>query len=257
MNLFLLALFGAVIPCLLWLRFFYTRDKHDPEPKGLIAKLFLIGALPVAFVAGILNTVAFLVFTGGEVTGPEAVGLFGLLAVVIAPIVEETLKYLGTSRGARRHNAFNEPVDGMIYGTTVGLGFAASETIDYLINAYQGFGPLGTPIDFCDAGAECFLVAAFLRGFGSAVLHATAGGIAGYGLSRRVIDGRGRFTAVWWVLVAMVMHGLWNAANFVVLVAPVAIYMWLMRRSLRRSPFVAEVVVPGRYYDPRRYSRGR
>lgn len=257
MNLFLLALAGAVIPSLLWLRFFYTRDKHDPEPKGLIAKLFLIGALPVAFVAGIVNTVVFLLTTGGEVDTVQAVGSFALLAVVIAPITEETLKYLGTSRGARRHKAFNEPVDGIIYGTTVGLGFAAAETIDYLINAYQGFGPLGTAIDFCDAGAECFLAAAFLRGLGSAVLHATAGGIAGYGLSRRVIDGKGRLTAIWWVLVAMVMHGLWNAANFVVLVVPILVYMWLMRSSLRRSPFVAEVVVPSRYYDPRRYSSGR
>lgn len=251
MNLFLLALFGAVIPSLLWLRFFYTRDKHDPEPKGLIAKLFVIGALPVAFVAGILNTAVFMVVTGGEVDTVAGAGSFLLLAVVIAPVVEETLKYLGTSRGARRHKAFNEPVDGMIYGTTVGLGFAAAETIDYLINAYQGFGPLGTPIELCDAGAECFLAAAFLRGLGSAVLHATASGIAGYGLSRRVIDGKGRFTRIWWVVVAMVMHGLWNAANFVVLVVPILLYMWLMRKSLRRSPFVAEVVVPGRYRRPR------
>ena len=61
MSLFLLALAGAVIPCLLWLWFFYSRDRHDPEPVGLIIRLFLIGALPVAFVAGIVNAVALLV----------------------------------------------------------------------------------------------------------------------------------------------------------------------------------------------------
>lgn len=247
MDPFLLALMGAVIPSLLWLRFFYTRDHHDPEPKGLIAKLFLIGALPVAFLAGILNTAAFLAVTGGDMTGAGTAASFALLAVVIAPVTEETLKYLGTSRGARRHKAFDEPVDGMIYGTTVGLGFAAAETVDYLLNAYQGFGPLGSPIDFCDAGAECFLVAVFLRGLGSAVLHATAGGIAGYGLSRRVVDRKGRFSAIWWVLVAMLMHALWNAANFVVLAVPVLVYMWLLRRSLRRSPFVAAAVAPVRF----------
>ena len=150
--MFAIALLGAVLPCLGWLVFFYTRDKHEPEPKGLIARLFLIGALPVAVIAGILNTVVFLTLTGGDLTGPTAQARFVLLAVVVAPITEETLKYLGTSVGARRNSAFNEPMDGIVYGTTVGLGFAAVETIDYLINAYRGFGPLGTPIDFCEAG---------------------------------------------------------------------------------------------------------
>ncbi|WP_370327268.1 PrsW family intramembrane metalloprotease [Euzebya sp.] len=253
MDLFWLALAGAVVPCLAWLWFFYTRDVHDPEPKPLIAKLFLIGALPVAFVAGIVNTGLLLGLTGGDLRGAGATAAFATFAVLGAPVVEETLKYLGTSVGARRHRAFDEPVDGMIYGATVGLGFAAAETVDYLINAYQGFGPLGTPIDFCDAGAECFLLTAFLRGIGSAVLHATAGGIAGYGLSRRVVEGRGRPTAIWWVLVAMVAHGAWNAAAFVTLPLPALVFFVLLRRSLRRSPYVAEVVVPRRYYDPARY----
>ncbi|MGI9015681.1 MAG: PrsW family intramembrane metalloprotease [Euzebya sp.] len=253
MNIFLLALLGAVVPCLAWLVFFYTRDKHDPEPKGLIARLFLIGALPVAFLAGVLNSIIFLALTGGDVDGPQALALFGVLAVVIAPVTEETLKYLGASVGARRSKAFNEPVDGIIYGTTVGLGFAAAETVDYLLNAYQGFGPLGTPIDFCAAGAGCFVLAAFLRGFGSAVLHATASGIAGYGLTRRVIDGRRFPSAVGWVLTAMAMHSLWNAFTFLALPIPILVYVVLMRRSLRRSPFVAQAVVPARYYDPARY----
>ena len=248
--MFAIALLGAVLPCLGWLVFFYTRDKHEPEPKGLIARLFLIGALPVAVIAGILNTVVFLVLTGGDLTGPTAQARFVLLAVVVAPITEETLKYLGTSIGARRNAAFNEPMDGIVYGTTVGLGFAAVETIDYLINAYRGFGPLGTPIGFCEAGAECFLITAFLRGVGSALLHATASGIAGYGLSRVVIDKRGRASAIGWVVVAMICHALWNSLAFLSIIVPIGIYAVLVRRSLRRSPFMARALQPGRHPDP-------
>ncbi|MEE8603114.1 PrsW family intramembrane metalloprotease [Euzebya tangerina] len=250
MSVFLIAFLGAVLPCLAWLRFFYTRDKYEPEPPALIAKLFVIGALPVGFLAGILNTIALLFLSGGRLDGPAAVAQFTTLAVVVAPITEETLKYLGAGLGTRRSRAFDEPMDGIIYGTTVGLGFAAAETIDYLIQAYQGFGPLGTPIGFCDPGAGCLLVVAFLRGIGSALLHATAGGIAGYGLSRRRIDGRGRAAALLWIAIAMGVHALWNGVAFISLVVPVAIYAVLVRRALRRSPFVARGVRPLRSPHP-------
>ncbi len=251
MTVFQMALAGAVLPCLAWLAFFYTRDTN-PEPKPLIARLFLIGAIPVVLVAGTLNSVILLALTGGDLSGTSGAVAFTLLAVVVAPVTEETLKYLGASRGARRHRAFDEPVDGMIYGTTVGLGFAAVETIDYLVNAYEGFGPLGTPVDFCTPGAECFLFTVFARGLGSALLHATASGIAGYGLSRRVLDGAPRRTAVGWVLVAMLVHAMWNGLSFVTLVVPIAIYAVLMRRSLRRSPVVGHAIAPGhpQWYRP-------
>ncbi|MEO2108700.1 MAG: PrsW family glutamic-type intramembrane protease [Actinomycetota bacterium] len=253
MSLFLLALAGAVIPCLLWLWFFYSRDRHDPEPVGLIIRLFLIGALPVAFVAGIVNAVALLVIAGGDLSGDRALLLLPVLAIGIAPVAEETLKYWGAKLGAWRSKAFNEPMDGIIYGTTVGLGFAAAETTDYLVQAWMGVGPLGSPIDFCDAGLECFAVTAFLRGMGSAVLHATASGIAGYGMSRRRLEGRPVTTAIGFVLLAMVVHALWNTASFLVLVIPVVVYAQLVKGALERSPFVARAVVPERYWVPERF----
>ncbi len=234
---FVLALLGALVPSLAWLAFFYTRDRHDPEPKGLILRLFLLGAFGVSLVAGLVNTVLLLGLAGGDLTTATAAALFGTFAVGIAPVTEETLKYLGTSLGARRSRAFDEPVDGIIYGVTVGLGFAAAESVDYLTQAIEGVGPLGTPIGFCTAGVDCLVQTAFLRGMGSAVLHAAASGIAGYGLTRRVLDGRPRRTAVGWVLVAMLCHALWNATGFLSLALPVVILVTLMGRSMRRSPF--------------------
>lgn len=249
---FVLALIGSLVPCLLWLWFFYSRDKHDPEPKPLIARLFLIGAFPVAIVAGILNTIVLLLITGGNVSGTTGAAAFTLLAIFVAPVTEELSKYAGATVGAGRHPAFNEPLDGIIYGTTVGLGFAAAETTDYLTGAIMGVGPLGTPIGFCEAGFECFTAVALLRGLGSAVLHATASGIACYGMSRRK-EGASAATAFGWIALAMLMHALWNFLSFLTLVIPVVIYARLVRQQLARSPFIANAVLPPRYYDPRVY----
>ncbi|MEX0657957.1 MAG: PrsW family glutamic-type intramembrane protease, partial [Egibacteraceae bacterium] len=149
-QVFALALAGSLVPTLAWLWFFYSRDRYDREPKRLVAKLFLIGALPVGILAGITN-VAFAGVVG-----------IGVTAVVVAPLGEETLKYLGARRGAGRHLAFDEPVDGMVYGASVGLGFAAAESIDYLTVAYTGGELWGEP--FGCAGLGCFATVAVLRG---------------------------------------------------------------------------------------------
>ena len=245
MDVFLLALAGAVLPCLAWLAFFYTRDRN-PEPKGLIGGLFLVGALPVVFVAGILNTIVLLLVSGGD-PASLAPGAFLAFAVIVAPLTEEPLKYLGARLGSARSSAFDEPVDGVIYGTTVGLGFAAAETVDYLIQAYSGMTPFGTPIDGCEAGLDCFVLSAFLRGIGSAFLHASASGVAGYGLTRRVLEGRPRATALGWIGVAVLMHAAWNGVAFLALVLIIPIYVVVFNRALQRSPGKGPLIVGARF----------
>ena len=238
-ELFALSLAGALIPCLLWLWFFYRRDRHDREPKPLILKLFLIGAFPVALAAGFVNAA----FAG--------VVSLGLVAVVVAPLGEETFKYLGAKRGTRKTPAFEEPVDGMVYGVTVGLGFAAAETVDYLIAAYTGVDLWTGEADALCHGFECFAIVAVVRGIGSALVHALCSGIAGYYLSRRVLDQRGRMTAVGGVLLAAAFHGLWNAtglgAGVLVLIVAALVFRRLLRKALARSPHIGHVLLPGAY----------
>ena len=246
---FWFALAGALVPCLLWLTFFYTRDRYDREPKRLIFKLFLVGAFPIGIAAGIVNATAQGVLAAfiGEAS-------LILVVVLIAPLGEETLKYLGTSRFSRRNRAFDEPVDGMIYGSTVGLGFAAAETVDYLTDAYLGVDALGAPTG-C-SGLECLLVVALIRGAGTALLHATATGISGYFLARRVVAGRGRGQAFWGVMLAAALHAFWNASPFslvwlvIALGIPIAIYWILMRRALKASPHHGRQLLPHASFLP-------
>lgn len=233
-QVFALALAGSLVPALGWLWFFYTRDRYDREPKRLVAKLFLIGALPVGIVAGLVN-VAFAGLVGVAAT-----------AVLVAPIGEETLKYLGARRGGGRHLAFDEPVDGMVYGASVGLGFAAIESIDYLTAAYTGGELWGEPVG-C-AGLSCFAVVAVLRGLGSALVHALCSAIAGYFLARRILEGAPRRTAVGGVALAALFHGLWNGtglvAGFVVLAVAAVVFTRLLRRALARSPHHGRQLLP-------------
>jgi RsiW-degrading membrane proteinase PrsW (M82 family) len=219
----------------LWLWFFYTRDRYDREPKRLIFKLFLIGAIPVAIVSGLVNTAL------------AAVVGVTLTAIIVAPLGEETFKYLGASRTTRRHPAFDEPVDGMIYGSTVGLGFAAAETIDYLIAAYTGVD-LWTGMETGCAGLGCFAFVAVLRGVGSALVHALCSGIAGYFLAKRVLEGGSRAASIGGVLLAALFHGLWNGTGlllgFLFLGMAAIIFSRLLRMALARSPFHGRQLLP-------------
>jgi protease PrsW len=233
-QIFALALAGSLLPVLGWLWFFYTRDRYDREPKRLIVKLFLIGAVPVGLVAGAVN-VAF----------ADMVGL-AATAVIVAPVGEETFKYLGARWGAGRHLAFDEPVDGMVYGASVGLGFAAIESVDYLTAAYTGGELWGEP--FGCAGLGCFALVAVLRGVGSALVHALCSAIAGYSLSRRILEGAPRRAAVGGVALAALFHGLWNGTSLIVgfgvLAVAAVVFTRRLRRALARSPHHGRQLLP-------------
>lgn len=228
-------LLGSFVPAALWLAFFYTRDRYDREPKGLILRLFLIGAVPVAVAAGLLNSAA------------EAALGAALIPVLVAPLVEETLKFAAVAVVTARHPAFDEPIDGMIYGSTLGLGFAATENVLYLFGAYLGVTPAGVQMAGC-VGLSCLGQVAFVRGVGSVALHALATGIAGYFLAQGVARRRPWSVAVPAVLAAAVVHALWNALFFLALALPVGIYVVLAGRSLRASPFRVLQLAPGRAY---------
>ena len=59
-------------------------------------------------------------------------------------LVEETLKFLVLYFYILKEKAFNEPIDGIVYGTVVSLGFATLENYDYVYRwaEYYGFQPI-------------------------------------------------------------------------------------------------------------------
>lgn len=114
----------AVSPTLFILLYIYRKDRYEPEPLHLVAWIFFLGALsviPAAFI---------------ELLFPE--GIFR--SAFVAPVVEEAIKFLIVFFSLYRHPEFDEPVDGIIYATAAGLGFATIENILYVLEGGLAVG---------------------------------------------------------------------------------------------------------------------
>ncbi|MDQ7850315.1 MAG: PrsW family glutamic-type intramembrane protease [Armatimonadota bacterium] len=263
----LLALMASFVPAILWLWFFYSRDRYEREPKRLIGKLFLWGLLAAPWAAGYnmfldLNLEPLVDGVGQSGTIRLAVGLLFFL-VFLAAFNEEILKYLVTANSTRSDPNFNELADGMIYMTTVALGFAAAENFVYIMMTYVGTlqqaVEQGLALTEAQAGAlvGAFGVVAPMRALLTTVGHASFSGITGYFLARRVVAGGAPRVVPLGVLAASLLHAAYNfptvlagklgasqgilspsfGAVTLVWAAGVVIYLLLLRHALARSPF--------------------
>jgi protease PrsW len=127
---------SAVVPSLLILWYFYSRDVY-PEPKRVLAATFGLGALitiPVLFLALAIDHLLVL---------PKHLPLVAgfLDALLLAAVPEELFKLLVVGTYAARNRAFDEPMDGIVYGVVASLGFATLENV-----LYTAQGGLGTAI---------------------------------------------------------------------------------------------------------------
>lgn len=182
----------GIIAYVLWL------DRWKPQPKLLLGICLLWGAVAAViltlFVSLVGEVALYMIGVGGM---PSTVG-----AVIQAPIVEETTKtvlLVVIVLAARRH--FEGPLDGLVYGALIGAGFAFTENVLYLAQAWDS-GQLG----------GLFLTFA-MRCIGSPLLHTTFSTCAGVtiGLAARKWP--------WWavvlmwfpgLIVGMILHGVWN-----------------------------------------------
>lgn len=124
---FLLAL--AVAPGVAIITYLYLKDKHEPEPLGLLLTSFFYGVLS-AFVTLFISwpLEAILVFNSQNV-----IHQFGNAFFKVA-LVEEFSKFIFIRFILFNNKNFNEPFDGIIYAGMVGMGFATLENILYVYN---------------------------------------------------------------------------------------------------------------------------
>ena len=157
------AILAAFVPALLWLLFFYTRDRYEREPTKAVLIFFVMGAVlavPLAIIAGLF---IYPIVYGLGVTESDIVGLF-ISMFLLAGLPEETIKGALAAFRARREPDVDEPADPMIYFTSLGLGFGALETVLYITGTYFEYLPMGGNAAF-DAA---FLMTAPLRAFSAA-----------------------------------------------------------------------------------------
>ncbi|MBL8151099.1 MAG: PrsW family intramembrane metalloprotease [Blastocatellia bacterium] len=124
----MMIIFLSLLPCVLWLLFFYIQDRHDRAPLSTVAITFLIGIFS-AVPASILNSfgLVFLYLIFGE----HHITTFLQFFTVVGP-VEEAVKMLAVLIFAYRQQVFDEPVDGIVYSAAAAMGFAAIENVLYV-----------------------------------------------------------------------------------------------------------------------------
>ena len=129
-----LLLVSALLPALLLMRWVYRQDTIEQEPRSLLRKLVLLGALS-CIPAGILESLFIPVMSRFAPEG--SIENSFLQTFLVIGVAEEGCKYYMLRRATWHDPNFNYRFDGIVYAVFVSLGFAALENVSYLLN----FGP--------------------------------------------------------------------------------------------------------------------
>lgn len=130
----------ALAPATLWLWYFCRHDKNS-EPWGLVAAVFTGGILCVYPVYIAQHSLIAWGWLPKPTPDMDVLTLFGTLTI-LAGVLEEVPKFLIVLSIYLWRHEFDEPVDGMVYGLAVALGFTAAE--DFIKEDWtRAFSPPG------------------------------------------------------------------------------------------------------------------
>ena len=122
-------IFAAILPSFLLVLYIYLRDKNQREPLGQILKGVLYGVVS-AGIAMLLESLLSPVIPTEPATWLGAV----LKGFVGAAIPEEFAKLTMLLLLLRNNSYFDERFDGIVYAVCIGMGFAGTENIIYLLS---------------------------------------------------------------------------------------------------------------------------
>jgi RsiW-degrading membrane proteinase PrsW (M82 family) len=239
-----LAAVMAGIPAVFWLGFFYLMDRHEPEPKQLVAGVCVLGALIAAPLAD---------FVRSEFAPPAALGIAGLSAfsldrvlqaVLVVGLSQEMCKYAVVRYTIYMSREFDEPMDGIVYMMACGTGFAV------WVNFHRLSGQ----------NHEVYLSVGAAQAVVTTLAHASFAGVLGYVMGRAKFSRRrapargillmlglllaaafnGQFTLVtgWVVQRGLAVHPWYSVGYAALSAAAIFGIIWLVsQRLLALSPF--------------------
>ncbi|HZU04687.1 MAG TPA: PrsW family glutamic-type intramembrane protease [Chloroflexota bacterium] len=174
-------------------------DRYEREPLGALAATFLWGALVAVALAWLINTM--LSALAGAALGPAAGRV--LAAAFGGPVVEETAKGLVLLLLFWLYRReFDDLLDGIVYGSLCGIGFAMTENVLYFSRSLLQGGVGGL--------ALVFVLRDLLGGLSGHPAYTATTGI-GLGLARESRSPAVQLLApvAGWTL-AVVQHAFWN-----------------------------------------------
>ena len=218
----LLVIITALIPALILGWWIYQKDSLRPEPLNMLFKAFLYGVgstFVTLVITSFLSMMGMMIYDLGSYSGAVSTALFA------AALPEETAKLLMLWLLLRKNPFYDEYFDGIVYAACVGLGFAGTENILYLL---QSDNWLGTGI---------------MRGITAVPAHFAIACAMGYFYSKRHFGDRSRFTAVCVLAVPVIIHWVYDALAFsegifpalsVVINVLFVLLIWLVYRNTMR-----------------------
>ncbi|HKR12238.1 MAG TPA: PrsW family intramembrane metalloprotease [Pyrinomonadaceae bacterium] len=232
---FILGLLAATIPVPLYVVLVLWIDRYEGEPLWMLSTAFFWGALVAPFFAFLFNTSSGLI-VGALASDAEAGEAFA--AVISAPIVEEIGKaFILVIFFLWKKDEFDGVVDGIVYASMAGLGFAMTENILYYGNAAATSGGVLT---------ATVIVRGFFAPFSHPLFTSLTG--IGLGLARQSTNLAIKLlTPIVGLLMAIFMHSIWNGSavfggggvfvlTYIVVMVPAFLIMLIViMMSLRRE----------------------
>ena len=191
-------LLWAILPSILITIYIAKKDLF-PEPNKAIAS-----ALALGFLIFIPHTL-FFIFLGdlyweiydNNLRDAHFINL--IESFFQAAFIEESLKFLVFLFFVSKFNAFNEPMDAIVYGVCISLGFSLMETLDWTYIAYTEDGP------------DQALIEAQSRAWSSNTMHAACGILMGTLLSNAFFQKKNNFLKLILALfIPILLHGFYN-----------------------------------------------
>jgi protease PrsW len=139
-----ISILAAMIPTLVFMGMVYWADRYEKEPKRLMAVVFLWGAAP-ALIVSLLARVFIQLPVGAF--SPTLVAAIRTGAII--PLIEEMLKGAIVLFILLRHRReFDDSLDGIVYGSLVGFGFAMSKNMIGFLSGFfvHGYSALGAQV---------------------------------------------------------------------------------------------------------------
>jgi RsiW-degrading membrane proteinase PrsW (M82 family) len=237
MQGWLLAVIGGAAPSVFLLTFFYLRDRWQREPMHRVVMAFALGLYAMAAARGLAYTVLGFLPADWLGSGTEGARLFESL--VLAGLIEETSKAVVLFACIYHWDDFDEPLDGVVYGVAVSLGFATLENVFYIAHAHAAVGRGFTIV--------------WQRALFAVPAHALFGGAMGYYTGKAKFDRTHPLALlrdrVLCLLVPIIFHGAYNYAlhhrldaRVWTAVSLISVAMWVfvlrrVHRADRASPF--------------------
>jgi RsiW-degrading membrane proteinase PrsW (M82 family) len=262
----LLALLLVLPVVLFYFLVLKAADRYEPEPLWLLICMFLWGAVVATMTAIIGNVIGETALSAALGTKSGDPFLEASTASFVAPFVEETTKGTGLLvlwlLSAVWLKELDGPLDGVIYGGIIGLGFTLTEDVLYMMHAASEAGLSGVGTTY------------FLRTILSGLGHASFTAATGLGIGLAVASRNTAMKVILPVLgwsVAVGLHALHNllctfllgdGGGFVVklfvfwffdfLYFVLVLFLALRDRSIVGEQLKVEV---GRLLGPKEYAR--